>query len=88
MKATNIFSKEKHGGIDMKYCIHTVCLTQLFHLQLQEKSIIQLVWNEMSQSPPILTSVLNPFLEAWAILLLFVQQLVYSLSVILVEERN
>lgn len=36
----------------------------------------------MSQTPPILTFLLSPFLEFWAILLLFVQQLIYSLRVI------
>lgn len=42
----------------------------------------------MYQNPPILTLVLNPFLEVWAILLLFVQQLIYSLRVILTVRKK
>lgn len=82
MKPTNIFSKEKHSGIDTKHYIYTIYSAQLLPLQLQENSIIQLVWNKMSQSPPILTLLLSPFLEVWAILLIFVEQLIYSLRVI------
>jgi len=44
---------------------------------------ILLVWNKMYQNPSTPTSVSNPFLEVWAILLLFVQQLIHSLRVIL-----
>lgn len=36
----------------------------------------------MFQTPQILTFLLSPFLEVWAILLLVVQQLIYSLSII------
>lgn len=42
----------------------------------------------MSQTPPILTLLLSPFLEVWAILLLFVQQLIYSLRFIFIDENN
>lgn len=72
----------------MKHWIYTICSTQLFPLQLQENSLNQLVWNKMSPNPPILTSVLNPFLEVWSISLLFVQQLIYSLRVILSERKK
>lgn len=82
MKLTDIFSKEKHSDIDTKHYIYTICSAQLLPLQLQENSKIQLVWNKMSQTPPILSLLLSPFLDFWAILLLFVQQLIYSLRVI------
>lgn len=82
MKPINIFSKGKHSGIDTKRYIYTICSALLLPLKLQENSIIQLVWNKMSQTPPILTLLLSPFLEVWAILLLFVQPLFYSLRII------
>lgn len=55
MKPTNIFSKEKQSAIDKKHYIYTICNALLLPLPLQENSIIQLVWNKMSQTPPILT---------------------------------
>lgn len=82
MKPKNISSKEKHSGIDAKHYVYMIHSAQLLPLQLQENSIIQLVWNTMSQTPQILTFLLSPFLEVWAIILLFVQQLIYSLRVI------
>jgi len=41
MKGTNVFSKEKYGGIDRKCCIYTMCSTK-FPSQQPENSIIEL----------------------------------------------
>lgn len=40
-KGTNVFSKEKYGGIDRKCCIYTMCSTK-FPSQQPENSIIEL----------------------------------------------
>lgn len=42
----------------------------------------------MYQNPPIPALVLNPFLEDWAILLFFIEQLIISLRVILSGRTN